>query len=346
MRFLNQKYLLYLTLAAGPLYLIKFAIFGLPINLLEIFILLNLSLFVWGQLSYQKTSWLLPPWQITSSLILILIGVIFSISSNKNPLIGLGILKSWFLLPLAFAYLLFIKIKTETEIKNSLLSLYFSTSLVSLIAICYKLAGNLTFDQRLSAFYLSPNYLALYLAPGVLFGFYFFSLFFKKPISFFLKAILSLSLVLNLLALFYTYSYGAWLAVFLALLISSLFYLPKKQFFFTLASVCVLLSVAVFSQNSSPKFSALTTISERSSLASRLTIWRASEKMLFENPFLGIGPGNFQTKYLSLQPLFPPYLEWAVPQPHNLFFGFLVTNRSFWFFGFCFLDFLNLTKPT
>ena len=44
--------------------------------------------------------------------------------------------------------------------------------------------------------------------------------------------------------------------------------------------------------------------------------------MLEKNPFFGIGAGNFQKNYLALQPYFPPYLEWAVPHPQNLFLSF------------------------
>jgi O-antigen ligase len=43
-----------------------------------------------------------------------------------------------------------------------------------LIGLFYTLNNNLTFDGRLRAFYESPNYLAMYLAPGFLFAIYLF----------------------------------------------------------------------------------------------------------------------------------------------------------------------------
>jgi len=44
--------------------------------------------------------------------------------------------------------------------------------------------------------------------------------------------------------------------------------------------------------------------------------------MIADSPVFGIGAGNFQNTYLAYQKYFPPYLEWSVPQPHNLFLAF------------------------
>ena len=55
-------------------------------------------------------------------------------------------------------------------------------------------------------------------------------------------------------------------------------------------------------------------------------IWRAAGKILEDHWILGIGPGNFQTEYLAYQKYFPPYLEWAVPHPQNVYL-------TFWLYG-------------
>jgi putative inorganic carbon (HCO3(-)) transporter len=59
--------------------------------------------------------------------------------------------------------------------------------------------------------------------------------------------------------------------------------------------------------------------------------------MIKSNPFFGIGPGNFQNKYLEYQKYFPPYLEWAVPQPHNLFLAFWLEAGVIGLIGFIWL---------
>ena len=79
---------------------------------------------------------------------------------------------------------------------------------------------------------------------------------------------------------------------------------------------------------------------ERSSLASRMMIWKVALKIGAEHPFFGIGPGNFQTVYLAYQIHYPPYLEWAVPQPHNIFLAFWLQTGIIGLGGFIVLLFL------
>ena len=78
---------------------------------------------------------------------------------------------------------------------------------------------------------------------------------------------------------------------------------------------------------------------ERSSLASRFTIWKSAGLMIENNPLFGIGPGNFQEKYLEYQKYFPPYLEWSVPQPHNIFLAFWLESGLVGLIGFVILLF-------
>jgi O-antigen ligase len=78
----------------------------------------------------------------------------------------------------------------------------------------------------------------------------------------------------------------------------------------------------------------LTSLASRSSLSSRETIWQVSLDLIKQHPIAGIGPGNFQKEYLALQTFYPAYLEWAVPQPHNIFLAFWLQSGMIGFFGF------------
>ena len=78
-------------------------------------------------------------------------------------------------------------------------------------------------------------------------------------------------------------------------------------------------------------------LGERSSLASRLAIWKSAGLMAEKNPLFGIGPGNFQEKYLEYQKYFPPYLEWSAPQPHNIFLAFWLESGLVGLIGFIIL---------
>ena len=81
----------------------------------------------------------------------------------------------------------------------------------------------------------------------------------------------------------------------------------------------ILLLIVLFSlEHGSHKWEDLLLQNGRSSLDSRVMIWQSGAMILRDHWFLGIGIGNFQQEYLAYQAHFTPYLEWAVPQPHNL----------------------------
>jgi O-antigen ligase len=63
-------------------------------------------------------------------------------------------------------------------------------------------------------------------------------------------------------------------------------------------------------------------------------IWRAGAEMLKTDWLCGIGPGMFQERYLALQEQFPPYLEWAVPHPHNLLWAVWLSTGLLGLAGF------------
>ena len=328
---LNSLFLL--TIFCLPLYLIRLKFFGLPTNVLEL--LAVLTIVAWG-IKNRKNLWeniFILPKTLLISLVLILLGLLLSLFFNNSYMTGFGILKSWFVIPLLFSYALYSVLQKENFLEKIYASLYFSAALVGFIAIVYKLLGIVTYDNRLQAFYSSPNYLAMFLAPGVFFGIYFLIKYAlqKKTWWFWFHLF---SLICLLAALFLTYSYGAWLAVFMSILITAIFTLYNKKTVFAAIVFAIIFSTLIF-QTNTEKFSGI--FSERSSWVSRLTIWKSSLLMLKENPLLGIGPGNFQSKYLEFQKYFPPYLEWAVPEPHNIFLAFWLQSGLLGLIGFLLL---------
>jgi len=259
--------------------------------------------------------------------VLILIGVFLSTIFSVDIKISAGIFKSWILEPIIFGIILFDILKTRRDLTLIVQSLFFSSVAVALASLVYKLLNQLTFDGRLAAFYLSPNHLAMYLSPGLLIG---LSLYFyiKKPHY---RALLFIAHCLLLIALYFTYSYSAWLAVSAAgFFIGWLFFWSKaqkrKKRILMGVSFLLLILILLASQLGSEKLGNLLEW-ERSSWQSRQMIWQSANKILIDNWLLGVGPGLFQQYYLDYQRFFPiPYLEWAVPQPHNLFL-------AWWLYG-------------
>ncbi|MFZ2970860.1 MAG: O-antigen ligase family protein [Minisyncoccia bacterium] len=288
---------------------------------------------------------------------LLFLGVIISTSISSDPKTSLGILKGWFLDPFLF-FLVFISIvKTKDQIVLSLAAWLFSGAAVSIISIFYLLNGELTFDGRLSAFFLSPNHLAMYLAPAFLIVFAFLiknePFVLKKILSeeaklpignlvsfreaFFSRKLQVIVLTIISIPLYFTHSYGAFLEIS-----ADLFYMFGKGIFKEgqskkkksyLAAALIILSLGVVFGYS--KMDQIENSNGRSSLHSRLMIWNASGEMIKESPLVGIGPGTFEEKYLSLSSKFKePYLEWAVPQPHNIFLAFYLQTGLLGFIGF------------
>jgi putative inorganic carbon (hco3(-)) transporter len=336
---MNQKMpkiLIFLTILSAPLYLLKFSVFGVPTNVLEVMILLsfiasisNINFF--HILIYGRK-------KITVYIFgigLILLGLTISTLVNKNYSVGFGIIKSWFVLPIIFGFAVYNFVRTKKDLEKILSFVYLSAFLVSLISLAYLFLGNLTYDGRLKAFYLSPNYLAMYLIPAVFIGLYFFQNSIRQPADKSKKRFYFFSLAAISASIYFTFSYGAWIAIVSGLL-AYIFLktgLAKPKFKFWLVSATVLFLIFGFF-SSRQKFTDFAKNTPRSSTASRIMIYQSGWKILKDNPLWGIGPGNFQNKYLEYQKFFPPYLEWAVPEPHNLYLAFWLQGGILGLIGF------------
>lgn len=395
----NMENLICLTVFLLPSYLIRFQILGVPTNILELLILLTAFVCFSQSANRQLIKKYVREYVrgYVLSALLIMAGLLLSITVNENYRDGLGILKSWFILPILFALTIIVTAKHGPVQEKILKALYFSTFGVSLIALFYFFADKLTYDGRLAAFYLSPNYLAMFLAPGLVFSIWYLvssakNFKFKsadRRIN--LKLFFLIFSFFTITVSFYlTYSYAAWMAVIGSFILISLITqinshsschpasaaadgsrinsdgdkeldspskgietrwslysrsgygndtiiestFIKKNLSKVIIITSVLISVIIFLQWNNPKFQDLITFDERSSLASRMMIWKSAAKIALDNPLFGIGPGNFQNKYLEYQKYFPFYLEWAVPQPHNLYLAFWLQSGLLGLFGF------------
>lgn len=300
-----------------PTYLLRFSIFGMPSNFLEILIGVAFLYYlgkknIYAELknSFNKKTWIL--------LGIIFFGLVLSTVVNKNFLTGLGIIKGWFIFPIILALLA----KNVLSKEKIYLAIYLSATIVAIISFVFYLQNIVTFDGRLQGVFNSPNYLAMYLAPAIIIGV--LGLFFapqKKTQRHLWLQIMSLGIIL--FVMYQTHSYASWVALAVIFLTLGMFYEGKKSRIKVLTGLVFLSVLLVLFQWQNSKFQDLISLSSRSSLYSRLMIWHSTEKILADNWLFGIGPGNFQAQYLANQKNMPePYLEWAVPHPHNLFLSF------------------------
>lgn len=316
-----------MTIFLLPTYFLRFSVFGLRVNFLDA--LLGATIF-WGTIYCHKKSgfgeFFAKNRALFSLVGLIVAGFLFSIFLNENKIAGLGLLKSLIILP--FFFLLVVRlIISQDKVLNIFVTYYFSAFVVSLICLAYYFSGRVTFDLRLQGFFNSPNYLGMYLAPAVFIFPALLSITIKNR-----KWLVFSSIGIIFWALYLTLSYASWVAILGSLFV--VFIVEKKIDWKKISVSLFLLALLVFSQLEKSKFSDLLFFSDQSSFSSRTMIWRSAGKILNDNWFWGIGVGNFQTEYLEYQKYFPPYLEWAVPHPHNLYLAFWLFGGMLGFLGF------------
>ncbi len=316
--------IIYIIVFSLPLYLVNFKIDWVSINLLE---LLICGLFIFW-LFFGNKDRLVFNNRIWIPILMIFFGVTISTWFSSNIEISAGIWKGWFVVPLLFFVVLINSIKTKKQIRNIIIGLTFSGVFVSLVSLFYFLSNNLAYDGRLQGFYLSPNYLAMYLSPILILSLYLYS-FTKNKI---LKILLFISYFLIFLIIYLTYSYGAWLGLLFVLTFLLIQKKDKKMILIFLSLFILILVLQIPTQ----KFQGFMDFSYPS-LESRLIIWQSSGEIIKDNALIGIGPGMFQEYYLNYQVNFAPYPEWSVPQPHNIFLAFWLQAGLLGLIGFVWL---------
>ena len=242
--------------------------------------------------------------------------------------VALGIWKGWILAPMLYYAVLTQVLEKREEAEKILRAFVYSAALVGLIShILGLFASGITIDLRLSGFFESANYLALYVVPAVIINIYFVI---KRSHPLKVKNYFDTSsLIVLLYCLFFTQSYAGIIAVFGALGLAALYYVfrnPKnrKKIIIALCVLVALFAVVVLSQINSPKFKQALDYKNRSSTSVRLEIYRTSWDLIKKNPIFGLGPGLFQANYQNQAPITLGHapLEWNMPHPHNIFLGF------------------------
>jgi O-antigen ligase len=252
-------------------------------------------------------------------------------------------LKTWFGAPLALVWL-WLQMKPEKEDTEKIVWAWFAAIVgVAVLSSLYVAQGLFTYDGRLSGWYQSPNYLAIFLAPGPFLVHY---VYFRLPLSKktkIYKLALLLSLILFVGLLFLTHSYATWLGIAVAgclfLAVDTTVIAPWRKKLVGVLLLGIILGTFIFLESGNEKWQSLVSMQERSSFTSREMIWQAATKIISDHPLFGIGLGRFQEVYLSYQKYYPPYLEWAVPQPHNIVLAVWLQTGVLGLVGFALLVF-------
>lgn len=328
---LNRSAGMWLLLASLPLYLVQFEILSIPTTLLEVFIYIAVLIFIiqnhrglWTRAvnTFKPIFW---------PMLLIIVGLTVGTIVSPDLRLSLGIFKGWFVDPLILYFLVANTIEWK-KVEHYVLALLLSTVPMSLLALWQTIAGDfITVDGRASAWFVSANYLSMYVVPILFLGLAVVGSHNRS----YTTTVLGVW-VLGVAALYVSFSYGGWLALLGGLAVLFAVYFSR---YWRVWIWAVLVPVVAFvSQLGNERFMKMLDISERSSASVRLQVWQTGLLMAKEHWLTGIGLGQFRDQYLSYASrLFNPPWELAILHAHNLFLQFIINLGVIGLAGFVWL---------
>lgn len=341
-----------------PFYLFRFEIGGIPFTLLEVFIVTIAVIFFFRQklyrLTYLKDVFEKVPFKIP--LLLFFLAATFSVFVSNDTLSALGYWRAYFLEAIIY-YVVFVNvINTPAKYRKILYLLGVSTLVLSVYAIWQNFTGfgipqpwNEASLRRVTAWFPYPVALSLFVAPvvGLFFG---QLLFYKKKLA--VKWYFSIAvIVLGSLAVYYTHSRGAILAIIFTLAVLGIFPLGKSVLdkkagskfkyryliiFIVLAALILLFTVPGVSDRFISVFKG-----EDNSTNVRLVLWQGTWRLIQNNWFFGAGLAGFPK-------LYDVYREARHTElllyPHNIILNFWVEIGIIGLVSFAWLTILFFRK--
>lgn len=313
-----------------PLYYLRFNIFGLPTNLVEVLvaILFVLTLMRRPSLlaSFRKNGL---KWPIA----LILAGLFLGCLVSLDKYAALGILKGWFVVPILY-YSCVLDLFSEDGYGLIISALFINIIIVALYALlqCAGIIHLLSYQSasegirayltqhRAIAFFESPNYLAMYLVPTILmvFGYQYSRKEFGKL----------LLLTTPFLAVVLTASRGGLVALVVGFVV---IVSAKKGFRWATISGIIALVVSAGLLLSLPH------VGGSGGDQARTYIWSHALALIKEHPILGIGPGQFNGE-LNAKLANDAYYQDSVREyalhAHNVFLNFYLSGGILALVGF------------
>lgn len=308
-----------------PAYLIRFSVFGFPTTILEVSILLLFLVFLIKNIkSIKKISITHYPLLIT--LFLFLTAATISIFVSPDLRVAAGVWKAYFIEPFLFL-IVFVSVIKKDDIKNIFKYLSVSVFLLSIFALYQKFTGAFIFNEfwaaeatrRVTSIFPYPNALALFLAPIIILLIGFLVQQIKNKKLFIIHYLLFITIILGLIAIYFTKSKGALLAILAGIIFYAIFYKGYRKIF-TGILICVLVflcfSVLV---NGFPDLRGTSTVEGGDSITTRIAMWQEAWQMLKTKPLLGAGLAGYQTAVAPFHE--KDYIEIFL-YPHNIIFNF------------------------
>lgn len=305
-----------------PSYLLRFKIGPLPTTVLEV--VFGLIFLIW-LIKYSREDWpILVETIKTHKFIFICVGLVFvaSVSSifiSDMPIPSLGEWRAYFLEPIVF-FLIMVGRRKEIKSVDLIWGLALSTLSISIYCIIQEFTGwgiatpewTALATRRTTAFFSSPNAVGLYLAPiAILLLSVVTSLRAEGNTKW--NKVLSAILVLSLIAVTFTKSRGAWIALTVSFVVF-LFLIGYKKIVISAVVSVVVIGLLIF---------AVHPIKIDKSSQNRFVLWSYTSEFLTKSPknfIFGTGIRQFFRKVQK--PYYNVKQMERLIYPHNIFLNF------------------------
>jgi O-antigen ligase len=324
-----------LVLALAPTYLIRFVFFSVPVTFFEILIVVFVAMVTFKHFGREARKKIIRLGSLNIWIAVFLLAAGIGVVVSPEKLKALGMLKAFFLEPVLFFYAMVILTDDAKKLIIPLKYLFVSSTAIAAFGITQyytmfllplRFWGYGPEMRRVVSVFEYPNALALYLAP-IIALFLMLALqkqwlFSKKTTIFFISV--------QVIALFLTFSRGAWIAL-AAILLAYLFKTGVKKF----ASAFILiltLTIVVSPVRQRLNFNDL-------SNNSRIQLMSAGLKKAAENPIFGNGLYGFRTTLLEQN-----FKGEVLNFPHNIFLNFWLETGLAGLISFFAVVFIALNK--
>lgn len=326
-------YLIALTLLLTPTYAIRFEFFGLPINILMLWVSVVWAVF--GINLILKNRW----WnfiysikrldkKVFSLIIVFFLAGLVSLFWNGFSFAKLGQFIVLFLQPISLFFIAVFEWYRNPNSKNLLLTVcYLLLALMgafsfiqyfTLIGLSPGFWGNSVEPKRALAFFLHPNFYALFSAPLLAFLIPDLATSIKYKVSC-IKYLKIIAWLLGVIGLGLSLSRAGWLGLGIAGLIYLLVAADKTIKKISSAIVIVIVIIILSVPNLRWRF-VLPFYGEKSAV-SRISLWNTGWKTVKESPVLGMGLTGFAQNWDRLNT--DPNID-THNFPHNIFLNFWV----------------------
>ncbi|MFC1787630.1 O-antigen ligase family protein [Patescibacteria group bacterium] len=321
-----------------PTYLWRFELLGLPSTLLEVMVLILTVVWITNNHSkiIKKDFWeFTKGWRLPITLIILAATVAIFV---PNDLISaLGIYKAYFIEPILIFFILATTLKDKKDLQNLILALGVSALVVSIYALTQKLTGlhipaPWDTERRVTSFFPYPNAVGLYLGPIIILGSFALYELIKVKGKGLLIFFWILTLSTSVLAIVFSQSEAAWIAVGSVLFLVSLFH--KKLRRLTIPIAVIIASLVMIVPSVRTPVIEKVTLQDFSGLVRQLQ-WQETWAMLKDRPIFGAGLNGFPKAYAPYQAE-PEKFE-IFQYPHNIFLNIWVELGLFGLLVFLYL---------